>query len=165
MDVFCKKNAWHRACGYSSNLLNSIRYCLSIKTGCWYIYGIGLWIDTTTIGIGNGSMMYRIFTITNIGKLATLWPYGNMHFITLYIRYIIDTILWLPPGSLPPLVAKPLSISLSAIALLHLLSIVRNGFWRWLPNKAIFYIVIYTTKTNSDEDNKPYRKRICKPSG
>ena len=165
MDVFCKKNAWHQAGWHSSNLLNSIRYCFGIKTGRWHIYGIGLWMNIAMVGISCGTMMYRIFTPTSIGKLATLWPYDNMLFITLYIRYIIDTILWLPPGSLPLLVVVPLSISLSAIALLHLLSIVRNSFWRWLPNKAIFYIVIYTTKTNSDEDNKPYRKRICKPSG
>ena len=78
MDVFCKKNVLYQAGGHSSNLLNSIRYCFGIKTGCWHIYGIGLWMGI----IGCGTMMYRIFTITNIGKLATLWPYDNMHFIT-----------------------------------------------------------------------------------
>ena len=63
MDVFCKKNAWHQAGGHSSNLLNSIRYCLSIKTGHWHIYGIGLWMGTTMATISNITIMYRIYTI------------------------------------------------------------------------------------------------------
>ena len=63
MDVFCKKNAWHQAGWHSSNLLNSIRYCLSIKTGRWYIYGIGLWMGTTMATTSNITMKYRIYTI------------------------------------------------------------------------------------------------------
>lgn len=63
MDVFCKKNAWHQAGGHSSNLLNSIRYCFGIKTGCWHIYGIGLWMGTTMATTSNITIMYRIYTI------------------------------------------------------------------------------------------------------
>ena len=60
MDVFCKKNAWHQAGGYSSNLLNSIRYCFGIKTGRWHIYGIGLWMGTTMATTSNITIMYGI---------------------------------------------------------------------------------------------------------
>ena len=63
MDVFCKKKAQYQACGHSSNLLNSIRYCFSIKTGRWHIYGIGLWMGTTMTTTSNITMMYRIYTI------------------------------------------------------------------------------------------------------
>ena len=63
MDVFCKKNVLYQASGHSSNLLNSIRYCFGIKTGCWYIYSIGLWMGTTMATTSNITIMYRIYTI------------------------------------------------------------------------------------------------------
>ena len=63
MDVFCKKNVLYQAGGHSSNLLNSIRYYFGIKTGRWYIYGIGLWMGTTMATTSNITMMYRIYTI------------------------------------------------------------------------------------------------------
>ena len=63
MDVFCKKNVLYQASGHSSNLLNSIRYCFGIKTGHWYIYGIGLWMGTTMATTSNITIMYGIYTI------------------------------------------------------------------------------------------------------
>ena len=63
MDVFCKKNVLYQAYGYSSKLLNSIIYCFGIKTGRWYIYGIGLWMGTTMATTSNITIMYRIYTI------------------------------------------------------------------------------------------------------
>ena len=82
MDVFCKKNAWHRAGWHYSNLLNSIRYCFGIKTGRWHIYGIGLWMGTTMATTSNISMMYRIYTLMSNATSISIASAVNERVIT-----------------------------------------------------------------------------------